>query len=680
MAKKTLQEGEDLFDFLRRQATDQLSEDAFDGVSNVFVKVLRVFEIPIPRKGMNWVTAVMPEVRLGKRKTVMAFKGRVFTNNYEKYLTIHSSIPEPDEYQKDIFIDNYIDMHPTFLILKDTSNQKLEKNDICRCTFPSSYAEAGGDSYGFFVDKIGDVESTGLKTRQEKMAKESFKPKSRIFDPPPAPVSFFDKLPLNIVLLGDNMFGASPTKLGTDNSFTSTLKKKILGLYKDLDKMAQKKAFAPKIAEKYLLNGDVVKKVEQKIREESLRVPYKNLKIHNLAVGNTDATYYDPAQTSKLYSGKAGKIKIAETGGTVKSGAEIIDNIKHFKRPNFKGDPESPKFFIAGFEGNSSAIPGWAGLLQPGGGGKFTAALDTIAYGAWGGDDPLKATKKEYTQLQKYAELVAIQDPGRFTDVKKEQFKAMLDHLKNAGMEGGIFVGPLVFTGTGKSTFPHSWNTVSEETYPGAYTFSVIPFKKSKSKTIREPIFHSGFKYRSRMSDGMRKAAEGHSLKTWTCLPYCVRNNISPSSSRSDIIMAGKDGSYLSPPPISSGASRNSKKRRQKILIGWILNNLLAYTIGETPDTTSPKPKFAGSAYGDQSPLNKKLDADDIGKSARGKRALMIQKELVKELDRIYQSTLDQNGAHVADPAADMLQYTNKKVKDINAFLKSSVLGFSKLP
>jgi len=54
--------------------------------------------------------------------------------------------------------------------------------------------------------------------------------------------------------------------------------------------------------------------------------------------------------------------------------------------------------------------------------------------------------------------------------------------------------------------------------------------------------------------------------------------------------------------------------------------------------------------------------------------------ELLKELDRIYQKELGDNGSHVASPAAEMLQYTNKKVKDINAFLKSRVLGFSKLP
>lgn len=687
MSKKTLQQGEDLFDFLRKEAVDRLSSDAFEGVANVFVKVLRVFEIPIPRKGMNWISAVMPEVRLGKRRTVMAFKGRVFTNNYEKYLTVHSAIPEPDEYQDHIYSEQFIDMHPTFLIIKDTGNQKLEVNDICRCTFPSSYAEAGGDSYGFFVDKVGDVESTGLKMRQEKMAKESFEPRNRIFDPPPPPVSFFDKLPLNIVLIGDNMFGVSPTKLGTNSAFATILQKRIRGLYKDLDLLARKKMSAKRIAKKYIIDFGTVAEVEKKIKEENLRIPYKNIHIHNLAVGNVDATYFDPAMTADLYAGKSGKINIRETGGSAQSGAEIIDNIKHFKRPNFEGEDEPPKFFIAGFEGNSSAIPGWAGLLPD-----SSPALSVMAYGAWGGEDPLKATKKEYAQLQKYAEYVAGENYFEFQIEKTNQFSAMLDHLKNAGMEGGIFVGPLVLAATGKSyVYDGLANTDSEETYPGSYTFTITPTKSKKSRTIREPVFHSGFYYRSGMSEGMRSAAEDHSLKTWTCLPYCVRNPVGFSSSEKDNMeYAMLSGRNMVPKPISPRAGKGTLAVQRKILCGWILNNLLSYTLGLEPASQKPKSKKADSQYGLDHPMNidKREDAmyqyafdkDDITTSAQVVRTLAIQKELVKELDRIYQQALKEKGADNASPAADMLQYTNKKVKDINAYLKSNTSGYAKLP
>ena len=321
MAKKTLSKGDDLFDYLRKQATDELSHDAFDGVGNVFVRVLEVFEITVSKKGYNWIDAVTPTPRHGSKTKITAFKGRVFTNNYEKYLTIHSAIPEPDEYKEHPQVKRFIEMHPTFLVMKNTGNQKLEKGDVCRCTFPSTYPDAGGDSYGFFVDKVSNVESTGLEMRQEKMAKAAFDPKNRVFDPPLPKKSFFEKLPMNIVMIGDNMFGSSPTKLGVDSKMATLLKSRLRSFYKALDKLARKKTTAAKIARSYGLDPAVLGKVAERLNEKKgTRVPYKNLEVHNLAVGNVDATYYDPSPESrKLYAGAAGAVQWKEMGGPVSS-------------------------------------------------------------------------------------------------------------------------------------------------------------------------------------------------------------------------------------------------------------------------------------------------------------------------------------------------------------------------
>ncbi len=678
-----MKDGESLFDYLRRQAIDELSIDSFDTDGNVFVRVLKVFEIPVPRRGTSWVDAVTPEIRLGKKKTVMAFKGRVFTNNYEKYLTIHSSIPEPDEYQNHIHSEQFIDLHPTFLVIKNTGAQKLEVGDICRCTFPSRYPEAGGDSYGFYVDRITNVESTGLKMRREQMAKESFKPKNRIFDPPPAPTSFFDKLPLNIVLVGDNMFGSSPTRLGVDSSFASSLKSRMKSLYRELDRVAAKQRSPARLAKKFGLDKDLVTKIADKMRSENLRIPYKNLHIQNLAVGNVDATYYDPEQTSNLYSGKQGAIEFQELEKTVQSGAEILDGAKNLKRPDLKNELAPPKFFIAGFEGNSSAIPGWAGLLPDAYNGD---AIASIAHSAWGGDDPLKAEKKEYTQLQKYAEYIAGEDEFKFIDIKQTQFEAMLNHLKNSGMEAGVLVGPLVLTSTGKSYPPDPFKETSASIeYPGSYTLSAKPSKSKRAKTIREAIFHPGFYYRSGMSEAMRVAAENASLDVWTCIPYCARNSTG-TSGHDKFSEQDEKGIGLIPKPIPSSSSRNTRKREQKVLSSWIMNNILAYALGEPPGFQTPACTSNFDNYGEYNPLNydpsrvSGFDEYDIAAVARLDRTLRIQKELVKELDRIYSAVLKEGQSADAAATAEMLQYTNTKVKNINSYLKAGVLDYTSLP
>lgn len=675
MAKKILGKDEDLFDYLRKQAADDLSHDAFDGVGNVFVRVLKVFEITISKKGYNWIDAVTPTPRHGSKTKIMAFKGRVFTNNYEKYLTIHSAIPEPDEYQKHPHVNRFIEMHPTFLIMKNTGDQKLEKGDVCRCTFPSTYPDAGGDSYGFFVDKISNVASTGLVMRQEMMAKEAFDPKKRVFDPPLPKKSFFEKLPMNIVMIGDNMFGTSPTKLGVDSKMATTLKSRLRGIYKALDKLARGKTTPAKIAKSYDLDPIVLGRVAEKLNEKKgTRVPYKNLEVHNLAVGNIDATYYDPSpESKKLYAGAAGSVKWTKLEATVQSGAEIIDLVKHLKEPNAIGEAAPPTFFIAGFEGNSSAIPGWAGLLPDSGAG----AVDALAHSAWGGEAPLTATKKEYTQLQKYAEFIAGENPGKFTTIKQKQFKAVLDHLKNGGMEGGVLVGPLVYTAQGKSYIGAvylSQGTTSMEIYPGAYSLETKPFTSGKAKNIQEPTFHGPFHYRSGTSEAMRKAAEAHSLKVFTSLPYCFRNTDDPDdfSEYSEVV----------PIPMRSGANSNVVRSRERILTSWIINNILLYACDEEAGSQAPKCKKASTQYGEDVPINTdrseglNYDKDDVSKSARMQRQLRVQKEMLGELDKIYQKILDK-GDPTAAETAEMMQYTNETVKKINAYLKSGVLGFA---
>jgi len=730
MAKKRkgIKPYDTLFDFLRREAADALSNDVFSGTGEVFVRVLKTFEVNLGLKEPSWIDAVMPQARAGQKELLQGFKGRVFTNSYDQYLTIHSSIPDPDEYQGKSSDpesmkrhQQYIDMHPTFYVMKNSPGQQLIPGDICRCTFPHPYPDAGGDSYGFFIDRVSNVRSTNIRFKQEEYSRAPFEITEQIFDPPPETPEFVNLLPMNIFLIGDNMFGVSPTKLGIDSTFAKELTIKLKNVYRDLDNLALAKTNPAALAKKHNLDEDLVKKVADEIQSvgggKPVRIPFYNLSISNFGLGSIDPTYFTD-EHEEFYKGKAGKIHVYDqsfaysiipptleeavaNGITteIETGTQLLDQVKGIMEKRIEStekfwensgqDPlqqkkmrdvglatlEQPPYAIVGFEGASSAIPGWAGLLPD----SAEPALGVMAHYAWGGEDPLFAKQRNYETLQSYAELAAQEEPHLYVKAREDQIKAMMDKLKDAGFTQVQLVGPPVITQAGYSqinTLSNAETKAKKEDFPGTYSFSYRrKSSNKKSRLISEAMFHPKYSYNMMYCEAMRKVAKKHPLKPFMVLPYCSRYEN----------FDGKPEQKLVPKPTSKGMKDKDTRKR---MASWIINNILAQAIGTTNDQQKPGCSWYFTEYGDgggslskDKRINDSYDSDDVEWSARVQHSLRVQKMLLKEVERIYkQADAKKDGDAAQITKFETISWTDQKLKDINSYLESSVNGFSKKP
>ena len=663
-------ETEDLFDAMKEVATERFSQDLFEQEpeSSVLCEVLKVFEVPRNTKHYDWVDSILPG--RGKKNKIICFKGRVLSRTGAVHA--HSNLPNPrwmpgaDGGGKAANKQAHwwIDLHPTFVgRSKDAKTPAV--GEIVTVEFIKGYTSSAGEWCGIFKDfHEASLGPDGLIS--EKIdPKKPFGPDVRFVEPakPAVPPKIPFEIPRRILLVGDEIFGASTTRINVDTYFARMVKQYIAEFYGILGNADPKKLMkrfdipkkqAIELSNRIAQNWNNL--VDSGTAGESF-TRHLEVEFFNASAAYVDGTFYSDSgkelyslagaddraadladaldisikQAKKLTgnpsppitfnqpwkSGKEAKKKIK-----AESGAKVLEEV--LKSKNSRGQPFD--FAIIGGPLGQSTVPGWGGEL-PNAPSDWKDFYSALFMSDTGGEH-----RRDW-EFRSYARQVARHLPDLVKKHKQKHFNEILKKIFGGGsIKGAIWLGPPLMVGRGRA----SGKTSDGKTHynlqaklksamgTGLIGYQAVGFKSTRryyGKLIRAPWYDSDYDMRLQSSLAIMEIiqAEGKG-KVYPCLAYCTKDfGLDPElkgQAISDFKKHGK-GHMARLTAFNVHARINNKintRTNAAAYAKWIVRNLALYMLGIPADQVKMDAKAAQPANADEGEMRTlgRFKADQI--------------------------------------------------------------------